>query len=507
MILNKSKPLANTLIPMIIIMVFIASYSYVYDSKLDLNGDNAYYYMLGKSIASGEGYTNIYSINKSTHYHFPPGYPVIISIILTVFPDSIMTVKLFNGVFFLCSVILFFFLIKKLTKNLATATIVSLAVILNAHFLRWSTIMMSEISLLLVSLLTIICFIKSDKREDFWKDPYFYLTLFLAGTAYYIKTLGITLFSGIIFYLFLKTKWKQIPVYIGSFVLFFIPLFLRTRNVGGNSHMKSFMMVDPYRPELGKAGFSDYADRFFTNVDRYLSKEIPNANFPFFPVDHAPGVEAGISMWLVGLIITIIALYGLLQIKQYRWLLLAYLFSFFSILLLWHGVWYGARFILPIVPFIILGVVHGINSLLEKFVPKKRNMQWITIVLVLGLLPTLIPLHKQSVEKFPRNWENYLGLAKWAKDNVEPTAVISCRKPMMFYLYSGTYTTGYKHTKDQDQLLNDLEAKQVDYVILDQLDFTSTPEYLYPAVKNNPERFSVVQHLENPDTYLLKFNK
>ena len=36
--------------------VFFVVYSYAFDSKLDLNGDNAQYIMLARNIADGFGY-------------------------------------------------------------------------------------------------------------------------------------------------------------------------------------------------------------------------------------------------------------------------------------------------------------------------------------------------------------------------------------------------------------------------------------------------------------------
>ena len=59
----------------VIIIVFIGVYAYIYDSKIDLNGDNANYYMLGQALHQGEGYVSINSINKTPNNHFPPGYP------------------------------------------------------------------------------------------------------------------------------------------------------------------------------------------------------------------------------------------------------------------------------------------------------------------------------------------------------------------------------------------------------------------------------------------------
>ena len=48
---------------------------------------------------------------------------------------------------------------------------------------------------------------------------------------------------------------------------------------------------------------------------------------------------------------------------------------------------------------------------------------------------------------------------------------------------------------------------ELDLVVLEQLGYGSTYRYLYPAIDKNPNRFASLVHLENPDTYLLKFER
>ncbi len=73
----------NFIYMIIIAILFLGVYGFIFDKKLDLNGDNAYYYMLGKALSQGEGYVNIADINKSPNNHYPPGYPFILSLFMT----------------------------------------------------------------------------------------------------------------------------------------------------------------------------------------------------------------------------------------------------------------------------------------------------------------------------------------------------------------------------------------------------------------------------------------
>ena len=76
-IFNKIKPTTWIYLCLAIIAcVFIVNYLKIFDFKPDLNGDNVYYYALGRAIAAGKGYTNIMFLEETPHSHFPPGYPL-----------------------------------------------------------------------------------------------------------------------------------------------------------------------------------------------------------------------------------------------------------------------------------------------------------------------------------------------------------------------------------------------------------------------------------------------
>ena len=65
----------------------------------------------------------------------------------------------------------------------------------------------------------------------------------------------------------------------------------------------------------------------------------------------------------------------------------------------------------------------------------------------------------------------------------------------------------YAWTENEEELITGLINSGTDYVVLEQLGYSSTGRYLYPAIQKNPELFPIVMHLKNPDTYLLKFDK
>ena len=128
------------------------------------------------------------------------------------------------------------------------------------------------------------------------------------------------------------------------------------------------------------------------------------------------------------------------------------------------------------------------------------------MVFGLTFITPIQAIHLKAKTDYPNAWKNYFSVAGWFKRNNIKDAVVICRKPMLFHINSGTYTSNFKYSKDEKEILDDLNNKQTDYVILDNLGYRQTYEYLFPAINNHKENFKMVFKLENPDTYLLKYN-
>ena len=92
----------------IIIFAFIAVYYYIFDSKLDLNGDNFNYLNYAKSIMIGNGYSSPYNADYPHTNWYPPGYSTILAIAMLSVGENVILLKIINGLFFLGSILLFY---------------------------------------------------------------------------------------------------------------------------------------------------------------------------------------------------------------------------------------------------------------------------------------------------------------------------------------------------------------------------------------------------------------
>lgn len=501
----NSIDLKKFLFPGIIVLVFLLTYTTIFDTKLDLGGDNAGYYILGKALATGRGYSQINAINAHPANHFPPGYPAVISIVMSIFNDNIITVKIANGVMFLASLLILFHLFEIFSKNKLFAFSATILLTLNMHLLRYSTIMMSEISYLFFSLLAILIFIKMDKHKNPVKNPLFFGMLAALMASIYIRTAGVALLGGIVLYLLVRKNWKYAISSFAGFIILILPWQIRSQSLGGSPYIKQLLRINPYRPELGPAGIGDFINRFFANLQRYITKEIPTGLFPFKEVQYD---KTQATEWILGIILIGLIIYGIYNVKAYRDIFITLIICTFGILLLWPEVWYGVRFVLPLIPFLMFCALWGLYELLNILLTKANSSLNPLILLILALLnfSPIQELKARAKAPYPPAWKNYFDLAEYAQKNVSPNDVICCRKPFMFYVFSKRYTCYYKNTPDKEEFLKVLDERSVDYVVLEQLGFGSTARYLYPVIKEYQEKFPVVYQLPNPATYLLKYN-
>jgi hypothetical protein len=504
---REKSGIRNILFPVFLAFIFLIVYAFIFDSKVDLIGDNASYFTLGKALATGHGYVNIAGINQNPENHFPPGYPVLISIVMTVFGQSILAIKVFNGIYILCALILLYFITISITGNKTLAMVSSILLAMNYHLLQYSTIMMSEAPFILSSVMALWLVIKIRDDKNIFFQPALYISLLCISLSYYIRSTGLALFGGIFLWFVFRKNWKAVIFYTLGFIMSALPWYFRSKKLGGNAYLQPLVMVNPYRPDLGNANMHDYITRIFSNISRYIAREIPSSTMPFIQVNYPSNIS--FSEWIIGLIMVGLIIYGLVRLRKFRVLIIAYLVATFGILFMWPEVWTGVRFILPVTPLLLICLLYGLNELYQLVITKMKIKTvigpLIFLIFALFLIKPLQSLNKKATDPYPANWKNYFEIARLMKRQNINNAVVCCRKPDLFNLFSDTYTCSFPYTENDKEIIKYLSDSKVTHVVLDNLGYRQTYVYLLPAVQKNPEHFETIGHLLNPDTYLLKF--
>ncbi|MBL4586107.1 MAG: hypothetical protein JKX84_03490, partial [Flavobacteriales bacterium] len=464
----------------LISVLFFKVYDRVFDKKVHLGGDNAGYYIYGKSIAKGAGYVALHDANKPKGNHFPPGYPALIALTMKTFSGKVNTIKSANGFYLLAALFALFFLFRALTKNIHLSFIACLLTLYNYHLLQYSTIMMSEISYVLFSTISLLLFVFTDFKKSVFKNVVFILFILSMVFSFYIRTMGISLFLSFTLILLIQKQWKYAAVLVTAFMLLIAPWQIRSYSLGGNSYVNQLLRKNPYRPELGKMELKDWPDRVSMNVKRYLALEITSSVLPFETIDYKKTVkqlkkEAGLldetkakpvaetkkdakkkevkkpavngmfsksdittTDYVITAVLLLLMAIGLSRMKNHRMLVGLYLAGTFGILAFWPEAWFGVRFMLPLIPILIMLVLNGlVETPMLVFGLMKKKEPWVLTMIIpfvtffplYGKLDKrIVELERQAKGIYINKFKNYFDIATWSNKNLKRDAIVSCRK-------------------------------------------------------------------------------
>ncbi len=492
-----------------LLVIFIASFSFIFNEKPDLNGDNCMYYMLATALSQGHGYVEIANGSYAPTGVFPPGYPLLIAP-LRFFTDSFIPFKLLNGLFLLGSVLLLFQYIRKNKVSDNMAFVASAAVLMNYQVLHFSTMMMTEMSFLFTSVLAFWLVTKLDEKKSFWKDPFFYLLILTLAYNYHIRTQGLALTAAFLAYFLFTRQWKQMIGLGIGFGLCMLPWMIRNKLSGVNQsrYLDQIMMNNAWRPEAGQVDISGIVSRFFDNFQMLITQAIPDSITPYI---HPQYGNVTALNWVIAILVWAVIGVGMWKFGKYKWLFFFYALATFGIISIFNAPSEN-RYVTTLLPFMEICLLIGAYTLLSVAVQKlhiaKEFSPWILLLPVLFFAyPRLEALNQMNKQPFPPAYQNFFAIAKEINKQLPPSTVVCSRKPELYYMYGKTTACGYNWTENDTILIRELIQNKVDFVILEQLGYSSTGRYLYPAIQKNQELFTPVMHLKDPDTYLIRFDK
>jgi hypothetical protein len=505
--LNKSL---NWIYPLVLIILFVPTYNSIFDSKVAFLEDNAGYYILGKSIADGNGYKNIYLENKPAATHFPPGYPAILAGVRMVAGDSISAPKIFNGMMLGASLVILFFFFRRIGMNIHLSFIINVLLIFNAHLLQYSTWIMSEVSYLFFSSLALLLLSYTDESKNPIKNIPFIAFIALTAASFYIRSLGVSLLAGAIFYFLLKLNWKYLGTTIAGFVILYFPWYLRGRDLPASTYVENLTLKNFYNPDEGYATFSDFVDRFLENLERYFSVEISSGMFGT-PVDYQADFTGG--QLFTGILLVAVMLFAIFKLKTHRFLVLGYLLGTFGILLLWPSVWFGIRFMFGIIPLLLGLFIFGMYSLVILILSKLKveNSKLTQVILPFAfivMLPSIFghvgDVQKKADEQLNPMFRHYFGIAEWSKTNIPEGSVVMTRKPKLYYLYANHFVTGIPKESNIELFFQKLDERKVSHIAFYPNNIFQ--RFFVPAYQAAPEKFKLIQKVSNPDVYLFEYH-
>ena len=467
----------------------------LFDANLSLTGDNAQFINLGRSLAEGYGLSETIEGEPIPHTKYPFGFPILLAIVHILFPGNLIALKSLVVLLYAISIPLTYLLIRRFAPP-PMALGVSALCLVSPPLLDYSHQVMSEIPFLLFSIIALLLIHRAQKSNTLSALA---LAIIATIAAYYIRSAGIILIgTGIIFFA-LHKKWKEAGLIAAGSLLLALPYQIRNVSLGGNDYIKQLLSINPYRPEEGMLTFTALIERILTNLEIYGIHIIPHIFLPSF-------IDAN---YFVGLFFSCLILYALIAGLLKRHLLIVYLTCYLGLYILWPDVWSDTRFLVPAIPILFYAILTSMDELLHLLARalKKTASRAGVVLFFLFLLGSNIYETNNLARhtgQLPSEWGNYFAAAEWIKDSTDPQVKIACRKPYLMNAIANRKATGYAW-KAPDEVIAEFEKKGIEIVVVEQLGFKSTPEFLFPAIQAHKNRFEILHVIPDPNTYVLKF--
>lgn len=540
----------------IVSIVFFTNYNALYDKKLDTNGDNIYYFSLGKSLAEGNGYCTPFGFEKTPHGHFPPGYPVFVSRILKLHHDDVQAVKKTNGVLLYGAVILLFFSAYLISRNSILAFCASILASMHAEMLRFATIMMSEplyIFLAMLAIFLAILLVKWDFQKKLWKlITLSALLVLVVFYIYFVRTMGLAviiaiagwfgLLALISLYQYIKTKKTDTEAALVHKKTFLLRIILaaavtlsclsakaiwdhrnKVNGLSGKDYENTFFV----KANNGKMeGIADWKARIKSNTGNYFTRWVPKDTY--FKKYKDSDKEVTAKEWLTGSLLAVVLLFG--SFYGTGSLLMLFYVLLTTGVLIFYPEWYGGvRYIVPIAPALIFLLLNGfcaIVALIAKLCKLKSPLFFQVVTVLILTFAWLTPRYTEAQSYYRqltaiKSWSmttdtkmsNYIKACEWCADNLPDTARMSCRKSEIYYMYSKFHKSKeFPRYGEPETIYNWFCKNHITHVILDDW-FMHAYKTVYPCVQKYQDKFKVIQKIGEVDTvkktnptYIMEFN-
>jgi hypothetical protein len=456
------------------LLLCLAVYLLRLDQVVGLFVDDAWYALLAKALATGQGYALINSPSPGIMPIYPPAFPFLLSLVYRLapqFPENVWLLKLVSVAAMLGAGLVTFRYFARhravppyLALGLAAATVLTPALV----FLATSTLM-SECVFTLAQVLAVVLIERCVRERDSgraWR--YALMAAALASFAFLTRSVAVALILAIIFYL-LKERLLRAAVVFALGLAFLVgPWMLYARAHAPAPELAAEQygyIVQGYGAQFWQKNLADvYAGtitvnelpaRVFKNAADLAGRDFGRMLVPVVSDSLRRSGETGGSLaTALSLLLSALALTGFVAVCRERVTLAEIVVPLsLGIVVLWP--WEPFRFLLPLTPFLLWYLLAGGRALHRLWPrsprPGPAQAQWALMGIMIGVLIAcnlqghlkyLLERHGPPAERplTLRSFDENEELLRWTRKHVPSTEVLASMNPAMLHLFSGHKT-------------------------------------------------------------------
>ena len=452
--------------------------------------DDAEYIALSRSIRQG-GYNDLFRIDAPAHHTYPPAYPALLAAWGAVAGDDFDRLVARNVLISGAALVVLLIAVRR-ASDPTFAYLCTALVAINPTLIEFAGEIRSEPSYMFFALLSLYLLMRAEGRAR-WLAGGMVFALLAAAT----RVVGATLLVAVIATWVLEKRWRL----VGGFAAAAIVAGAAWLYWTSRSH-DQFIGVS-YLAELrallgGTPPDSNLLQRMIRSARYYATITVPWQ----FAIPTVRGTAIDNAAGAFVLWITIPA-GAVVLFRKWRPAIL-YLGAYALLLLVW--VFTVDRFVLPVVPLLIVCSIVG-ASRLGRGLGRRGNVvvpAALASVLALGAIPRVAALVRHNgschVEgRYPpatcmtEAQASYFEALRWIDANLPADAVLLTAKPGALWLYTGRRVVSYDAGIRQDStaFIPWLRESGAGWVLLNKL-HNREPSYLVPLLRANCRSLTVV---------------
>jgi hypothetical protein len=500
----------------------VAVYLLRYDHVAGFMVDDAWYILLAKAIATGQGYTLINSPSPGIMPFYPPGFPFLLSLVFRVAPHFPQNLWLLKGVSILAAfgaglvAYRYFARYRDLPQTVAAA--LAVAAVLNPSLVFFATSsVMSECVFTLTQLLVMVVIERCVRLRGAgaaWR--WAAAGAALAAFAFLTRSLGVGLLAAVAIYLAKERLWRAAFVFGAGVTLLAGPWVIYSRLHTPDAAQRfeqAGYIVAPYSEHFwyktagdmksGVVTAADLPGRVWENCVRLVGEEVGTMlATPLYRSPKYSGYELGVIKTGTGFLSIILSLVTLLGfvVKARERITLAEIALPLSLALILLWPWPPLRLVLPYLPFLLFYFVSGCQFIQQtnQRLTRRVNVgaQAQAAVIILGAVavlygydhliyiagkfkaaPGAVPVR---LPKFDEN----LAAMEWMKKTLpRDGSAVGATNPPLVHLYTGFKTVALE---DFAQRLGSWEKLRVRYIA-----FLGSPFPVPPPVEDEKANWMI----------------
>ena len=534
-----------------------------FSGPIDLRWDAGVYYLLGTSLAKGEGYRLASEPGSPSALQYPPLLPAFVALHQWALgtTDPAMVAPWLRSSY-LALFVIYSLIVLALAKrylSLGFALAATALCMLHIMTIFLSDLLFAELPFAVVSVLFVLVAAYGAPTSRPWAREM--VSFALAAMGFLLRTTGVALLAAWVMEAIMRRRWR-FAVVRGAFAL--VPIMLwqayveRVRasdeyrrpaysyqrapyqyyNV---SYAENVLLIDPFRPELGRLDGKGFATRWVMNLvgmPAALAEAVTAPNSFWQSAlqrakrlvgDHRvpPGV-----VWVPLLGMGALVLAGIVILAR-RGAWLTVFIILISVGLVCTTPWPAqfARYLAPLAPFLAIAALSPLSSVAASL--RVREPRWSITIGRLALAAMLVPAfivqahtatwlfrghqseeaiwfvpgasQAEAVRSFfhDRSWRAWEQAVAWIDTHAPADAIVATTSPHLCYLLTGRRAVLPPMEIDPAHARQLLEAVPVSYIITDAFSYPidSSRRYALPAAEGDPAAWGVEYEVDNTRIY------